>query len=124
VLEELTGMAPGEVQAEVLGQPLDPATDLEQEQLPGAEFATGHATTQRPAAQGVEQAVGGGMYEEPELVGPRAMGDQVFGLADVCVVAAGCSAASPAPVWLIVPILQRRRDHWSQGSRDWSFPRA
>jgi len=116
-------MAPGEVQADVLGQPLDPAADLEQEQLPGAEFAAGHATTQQPAAQGVEQAVGG-VYEGPELVGPKAMGARVIGLTGVCVVAAGPSAASPAPARLIVPTLEQLRRRRSQGPHGWSFPHA
>ena len=65
-------MVAGEVEAEAAGQLADAAIDLEQAQ--GVELDLGGLTEalDQPAAEGVQQPVGGGMQQQTELVGPEA----------------------------------------------------
>ena len=73
----------GEVQPD-LGEELpDPAADLEEAQPEGVELHAGHAAPDQPAAQGIEQPVGGGVQEQPELVGPEAVAAEAIGEAGV-----------------------------------------
>ncbi len=68
----LGGVAGGEVEADTGGQFADTGADLEQAQAEGVELERRVVLGAQPATEGVEQAGGGGVREEAELVGPEA----------------------------------------------------
>lgn len=72
-------MAVGQVEADLIGQALEPTTDLEEQEPECVELQARHAPLEEPAAQGVQEPVGGGMQEQAELVGPEVMVAQAIG---------------------------------------------
>ena len=73
----------GEVQPNLRQELPHPAGDLEQPQPEGVELHPWYPTLDQPAAQRIQQPVGGGMQEQPELVGPEAVAAQAVGEAGV-----------------------------------------
>ena len=73
----------GEVQPNLRQELPHPAGDLEQPEPEGVELHPWYPTLDQPAAQRIQQPVGGGMQEQPELVGPEAVAAQAVGEAGV-----------------------------------------
>jgi len=83
VPEGFVGMAAGQVQPDALDVVADPATDFEQPEAQGIQLHAGHAARAEPTSDRVEQPIGGGMKEEPELIGPEGVVTQAIGEAGV-----------------------------------------
>src|SRR5215212_1543991 len=77
--ERLARVAGGQMEANPIGELPDPAADLEQPQAQGIHLSAGGISPGEPAAQGVQQPVGGGMQEQAELVRPEAVVGQAVG---------------------------------------------
>src|SRR5579859_5184488 len=98
-------MTAGEMQADAGEEFTHPATDLEQAQAQGVELERRIALRGEPAAQRIEQPVGGGMEQQPELVGPEAAITEAIGDAGALEVfdpQFGCAAIN-------IPIVEGRR---------------
>src|SRR5579884_1779964 len=81
--EEFTGVAAREVERNAAGELLHGAAHLEQPQPQRVELHPGHAGGGEPAAQGIEEPVGGGVQQQAKLVGPEAMVAEAVGEAGV-----------------------------------------
>jgi hypothetical protein len=79
-------MAAGQVQADAGEECTDAPADLAETQAQGVEWEGRVALGAEPAAQGVEEPVGGRVQEEAELVGPEAMVTPAVGDAGTLVV--------------------------------------
>ena len=99
-----SGVTARQMQPEAGGLLAHPAADLEQPQAQGSESERSGAALAQPAAEGIEQPVGGGM-QQAELVGPEAVATELVGEAgalDVVDPLLGRAA-------LDIPIVERQR---------------
>src|SRR5262245_37838492 len=69
----------GEGEADACGELADASADLEEAEPEGIELEAWDTESGQPAAEGVEEPVGGGVEEESELVGPEAVAGEAVG---------------------------------------------
>lgn len=62
-------MRAGEVQVDHAQTHAEPTTDLEEAQAQGSELEVGHLAPRQPAAQGIEEPVGGAVQQQADLIG-------------------------------------------------------
>src|ERR671934_417610 len=79
VPEGLSGVAARQMERDRTEVLRDPTANLEEVEAQGAELEVGHAEPSQPAADGIQQPVGGAVQQEAELVGPERVAAQAIG---------------------------------------------